>query len=389
MSIPMSTTDRVHLPTRMPPQNDGYSRREYRRPIPTDSKGKVLPTSLTPRRMAKDKVHKMKSHPCRLLLLPKKVRQKIWKYALTTPSTELVLRIEQGRLENKLDAPPVYKRNHFPSKQYVRFPPFIKTTLEPCSNGPINVSILQTNSFIYEEALPVLYHSVTFAPTSMFGDFLNTLSMFAKSHIRKVRLQIDYPASSESQEFGWTIICAQTATLPRLKEVQLERSHFMPALFSRDLEKMLMPLLKIKAPKKMFRGDEHGILQKVLGNIERSLRAKRHTGSNARGSNSVAVEIVEVDKVQAPTKVPNVSAALQQAIAANLHVQEEPGQAAFDEEDWDMWDEASQASHSDDSQDGYSTAAEEIHSNPDDDMSYLVDKEDWEVVAVSDINDEK
>jgi hypothetical protein len=223
----------------------------------------------------------------------------------------------------------------------------------------------------------------------MFGDFLNTLSMFAKSHIRKVRLQIDYPASSESQEFGWTIICAQTATLPRLKEVQLERSHFMPALFSRDLEKMLMPLLKIKAPKKMFRGDEHGILQKVLGNIERSLRAKRHTGSNARGSNSVAVEIVEVDKVQAPTKVPNVSAALQQAIAANLHVQEEPGQAAFDEEDWDMWDEASQASHSDDSQDGYSTAAEEIHSNPDDDMSYLVDKEDWEVVAVSDINDEK
>ena len=54
-----------------------------------------------------------------------------------------------------------------------------------------------------------------------------------------------------------------------------------------------------------------------------------------------------------------------------------------------MWDEASKASQSDDAQDGFSTAAVEIPSNPDDDMSYLEDKEDWEVVAGSDINDEK
>jgi hypothetical protein len=395
MSIPMSTTDRVHLPTRMPSQNDGYSRRDYGRPIPTDSKGKVIPTSLIPRRMARDKVHKMKSHPCRLLLLPKKVRQKIWKYALTTPSTELVLRIEQGRLESNLNAPPVYKRDHVSSKQHVRFPPFVKTTLEPRSNGPINVSIFQTNRLIYEEALPMLYRSVTFAPTSMFGDFLNTLSMFAKSHIRKIRLQIDYPASFESQELGWIIICAQTATLPRLKELQLERNSIMPALFSRDLEKVLKPLLKIKAPKKMFRGDEHDCLQKVLddmrekGDVERSLRAKRRTESKARDSDSVAVEIVEVDKVQPPTKVLTLSEALQQAIADNLQVQEEPDQTALDGEDWDMWDEASKVSDSDDAQDGFSTAAEEIHSNPDDDMSYLVDKEDWEVIVGSDINDEK
>lgn len=112
-------------------------------PIPTDGKGKgkrkgkVMPTSLVPQRMAKDKVHKMKSHPCRLLLLPKKVRQKIWKYALTTSSTELVLRIEQGRRENNLDAPLVYKRDHVPSRQHVRFPPFVKTTLEPRSNGHV------------------------------------------------------------------------------------------------------------------------------------------------------------------------------------------------------------------------------------------------------------
>jgi hypothetical protein len=289
----------------------------------------------------------------------------------------------------------VYKRDHVPSKQYVRFPPFVKTTLEPRSNGPISVSILQTNRFIYEEALPVLYRSITFAPTSMFGDFLDTLSMFAKSYIRKVRLQIDYLASSESQEFGWAIICAQTATLPRLKEVQLERNPIKPALCSRDLEKVLRPLLKIKAPKRLIREDEHNTLQKVLGDmrekvdVERSLRAKRRTESKARGSDSVAVEIVEVDKVQAPTQVPTLSAALQQAIAANLHLREEPVQAASDGEDWDMWDEASKVSDSDDAQDGFSTAAEEIHSDPDDDMSYLVDKEDWEVVAGSDINDEK
>lgn len=398
MSIPVSTTDRVHLPTRKPPQDDGHSRRIHRMPIPTDGKGKgkvkVMPTSLIPQRMAKDKV---KSHPCRLILLPKKVRQKIWKYTLTTSSTELVLRIEQGRRENNLDAPPVYKRDHVPSKQHVhvRFPPFVKTTLEPRSNGPISVSILQTNRLIYEEALPVLYRSVTFAPTGMFGDFLNTLSMFAKSHIRKVRLQIESLASSESQEFGWTIICAQTATLPRLKEVQLERNPTMPALCSRDLEKVLRPLLKVKAPKRLIQEDDHGSLQKVLDdmrekmNVERNLRAKRRTESKARGLDSVAVEIVVVDKVQAPTQVPTLSAALQHAIAANLHVREESGHAAFDGEDWDMWDEASKASHSDDAQDGFSTAAEEVQSDPDDDMSYLVDKEDWEVVAGSDINDEK
>jgi hypothetical protein len=82
----------------------------------------------------------------------------------------------------------VYKRDHTPSKQYVRFPPFVKTALEPRSNGPISVSILQTNRLIYEEALPIPYRSVTCAPTSMFGDFLDTLSAFAKSHIRKIRL---------------------------------------------------------------------------------------------------------------------------------------------------------------------------------------------------------
>ena len=366
-------------------------------PIPTGGtgKGKAMPTSLIPQRMAKDKVHKIKFQPCRLLLLPKKVRHKIWKYALTTSSTELVLRIEQGRQGNNLDAPPVYKRDHVPSKQYVRFPPFVKTTLETRSNRPINVGILQTNRLIYEEALPMLYRSVTFAPTGMFGDFLNTLSMFAKSHIRKVRLQIESLASSESQEFSWTIICAQTATLPRLKEVQLERNPTMPALCSRDLEKVLRPLLKIKAPKRLIQEDGHGSLQKVLDdmrekmNVERNSRAKRRTESKARGLDSVAVEIVVVDKVQAPTQVPTLSAALQQAIAANLHVREEPGKIAFNGEDWDMWDEASKASHSDDAQDGFSTAAEEIHSDPDDDMSYLVDKEDWEVVAGSDINDEK
>ena len=211
----------------------------------------------------------------------------------------------------------------------------------------------------------------------MFGDFLDTLSMFAKSHIRKVRLQIDYLASSESQEFGWTIICAQAATLPRLKEVQLERNHIMPALCSRDLQKVLKPLLKIKAPKRLIQEDDRDFLQKVLddmrekADVERSLRAKRPTDPKASGSDSVAVETVEFDKVQA------------------LHVWEEPDQTAFDGKDWDMCDEASKASHSDDAQHGFPTAAEEIHSNLDDDMSYLMNKEDWEVVAGDDTNDEK
>ena len=389
MSIPR-VNDRVHLPTMKPPQN-------YRRPVFADSKGKgkAMPPLFISQRMAKDNMDKMKFPPCRLLLLPKEIRQRLWSYALTTSSTELVLRIEQGRLGNNLDAPPVYKRNRIPNEQYVRLPPFVKTTLEPLSNGPISVSILQTNWIIYEEALPILYRSVTFAPTSMFGDFLDTLSMFAKSHIRKVRLQIDYLASSESQEFGWTIICAQVATLPRLKEVQLERNPIMPALCSRDLQKVLKPLLKIKAPKRLIQEDDRDFLQKVLddmrekADVERSLRAKRPTDPKASGSDSVAVETVEFDKVQAPTKVPTLSAALQRAIAANLHVWEEPDQTAFDGEDWDMCDEASKASHSDDAQHGFPTAAEEIHSNLDDDMSYLMNKEDWEVVAGDDTNDEK
>jgi hypothetical protein len=76
MSIPVSTTDRVY---RKPLHSDGYSLMSPPRPMPADGKGKskVMPASLIPRRMAKDKVHKMKFHPCRLLLLPKKVRQKI------------------------------------------------------------------------------------------------------------------------------------------------------------------------------------------------------------------------------------------------------------------------------------------------------------------------
>jgi hypothetical protein len=167
----------------------------------------------------------------------------------------------------------------------------------------------------------------------------------------------------------------------------------MPALCSRDLEKVLRPLLKIKAPKRLTQEDDHDSLQKVLDGMREkadvSLRAKRRPESKAHGPDSVAVEIVEVDKVQAPTQVPTFSAALQRAIADNLHVREDSDQAALGEEDWDMWSEASKASHSDDAQDGFSTAAVEIPSNPDDDMSYLEDKEDWEVVAGSDINDEK
>jgi hypothetical protein len=202
-----------------------------------------------------------------LLSLPREVRTKIWKYVLTEPSgSSVAVEITRAPLG--------------PGKTSLRFPhPCIKLAIQPPRNKPISIDLLATNDLIYREALPVLYQSIKFAPLdvgSIFPVFLGTLSSFAQSNIRTIKLQVPstvYNTVTFSSPFtlpNWAITCAQVAKLDALEVVEVEgyKSQFSS---KRVKDGILNPLCKIKA-KKIFDTAIDKKAQEALAEAEKELQ---------------------------------------------------------------------------------------------------------------------
>ncbi|KAJ4371461.1 hypothetical protein N0V83_004678 [Neocucurbitaria cava] len=208
----------------------------------------------------------------RLLSLPKELRLEIWRYVLTDPSLDQrVLRIDR-KLPNSSST---RRYSHSLSKDGQKLPPPIKTAFEEPHAAPTNVNLLRTNWLIYEEALPILYHSVTFCPwafAGFFGIFLDKLSPFARSHIRYIKLYIGDEAARSL--LSWAITCAQVAQLSDgLRSVQLEGRWLLSPRSKSSRERLLYPLLKIKAPKE-FIGVRRVEFQRALDEAAKELEAK-------------------------------------------------------------------------------------------------------------------
>jgi hypothetical protein len=209
---------------------------------------------------------------CHLLSLPKELRLEIWRQVLTDSSVPKVA-VELTRAPLS------------PGKTSLRFPnPCIKTTIQPPRKTPINIDILATNHFIYNEALPVLYHSLQLAPLDLegiFDPFLKTISPFAQSHIRYIKLRIP-EAIYAPQLFGnqskstylvnWAITCAQVAKVHDVREVEIEGYPLDP-IPDRFKNGILNPLCKIKA-KKVFIADVDDEAQMALAEAERALQGQ-------------------------------------------------------------------------------------------------------------------
>jgi hypothetical protein len=230
----------------------------------------------------------MQFKQCHLLSLPKELRLEIWRHVLTDPS---IPKVSVG----------ITRALFSPGKTSLRFPnPCLITTIPRKSR--VRIDILSTNRFIYEEALPVLYHSLQFAALDLdgiFDPFLKTISSFARSHIRYVKLRTP-AAIHEPQLFGgspstylvnWAITCAQVAKLPNVREVEVEG---YPTLWSSERVKtgILNPLCKIKA-RKVFSAEVNDEAQMALGDAERALRS--HAQIRRQRTVSEAAERAERD----------------------------------------------------------------------------------------------
>jgi hypothetical protein len=126
--------------------------------------------------------------PC-LLLLPKELRLEIWKDVLTNQSGERPVLLITRRLE---DANTSGKRFRNSLYKHTRCPE-IQTYFRGGLDFFIGASLLRTNHLVYAEALPILYHSITFCPSDLQGIFplfIENLSDFARSHMRYIRLDI-------------------------------------------------------------------------------------------------------------------------------------------------------------------------------------------------------
>lgn len=212
-----------------------------------------------------------KSH---LLSLPKELRLEIWKWTLTDPSVPgLVVNI--GREEMKLS-------------QYMvtgKILPRVLTWLKPRRNCTINTTLLRTNRFIYEEALPLLYESVRFAPTDhqgMFPLFLDSISPFARSLIRHIKLHVPtkiYDVSHFGDPaiplFHWAVTCAQVAKLGRqLRDVEVEGLWMDTALSTARTKRLVLyPLCKIKT-RKIFGTNNDSEAKMSVAQAEVELEAK-------------------------------------------------------------------------------------------------------------------
>ncbi|KAF2264693.1 hypothetical protein CC78DRAFT_533040 [Lojkania enalia] len=208
---------------------------------------------------------KQKWNKCRLLSLPKEIRLHIWEHVLTNPSIpELAVWIIRK------PSSPLYKLTHPP-------PPLFGTRLEPSRRSPVNTMILLANRFIYEEALPVLYSTANFIPGDLEGLwplFTNTLSPYARSCIRRIRLFS--PLNNGTRHgndrsrafFHWAVTCAQVALLSNtLREVEIYGDWSIFEVRSNH-RALLYPLCKIKTKKKFYpigsRAECHPELQNMF-----------------------------------------------------------------------------------------------------------------------------
>jgi hypothetical protein len=163
------------------------------------------------------------------------------------------------------------------------------------------------------EALPILYRSITFCPWNLEGIFplfLDTLSAFAKSQIRYIRLNTSTAAQTPTFSFYWALTCAQIAQLSdSLRQVEVEIQGEW--LVSRDRKiyerAILYPLLKIKAQKKLVNGCDTNF-QQVLTEAATKLAAKSDVRKALTVANSA--ERRRLDSLprlisDTPTKKPN------------------------------------------------------------------------------------
>jgi hypothetical protein len=154
--------------------------------------------------------------------------------------------------------------------------PTLRTSFEDLTTLPPCARLLRTNRLVYLEALPILYHSTTFAlwdPDGSFPLFLEGLSPFARSHTRYVRMGINNPQSS-AWYFNWALACAQVAKLNaslRLVEVKVNPSYMKDDSFRKRA--IVYPLLKISAPKVLLDGCD-AKLQHALAEAGADLDAK-------------------------------------------------------------------------------------------------------------------
>lgn len=280
---------------------------------------------------------------CRLLSLPKEIRLEIWKYTVTDPSVDRpVIRIDREYSPSPITESPPNKRSCNSLHQYTRFHSLVKATFEDSRHCCLGVQLLRSNSLVYHEALPLLYHSVIFFPcqTSVFPEFLASLSDLAKQHVRYVRLSID-SFSQPRHHVDWALLCAQTAGLPCLRQVEVlysSKHRRGPEIYKKRL---LGPLLKITVPKKlMLEGDDD--FQRELIAVDRLIlsqkvarkeRAELEAAKQNLWQKAVAEDNSVFSEEARARRIDSIFMADKQIVVNRQDAQEGPGQ---DEADWDV-----------------------------------------------------
>lgn len=271
-----------------------------------------------------------------LLDLPQELRLEIWKYTITDPSTDdLVVHINPNLIPNSPNEDPLSRRPCSPARHSSRFQRTFKTSLSKPRHHPINVAILQSSRLVYSEALPLLYHSVTFHPSdAAFTPFLSAISDVAKSHIRHVKLSLKIGRLEPADRVCWSLLCAQIALLPGLRGVEIEDRLYGLHPARNIAQKLLWPLLKIRAPKRMNPAHADDRFQVALAMAADALAAEKI--ARREGGEWEHVDVgrpAEEEKMEDGTQLASglpLSDALKRAIAANLRAQDGPALAGQD-----------------------------------------------------------
>jgi hypothetical protein len=209
----------------------------------------------------------------RLVLLPKELRLQIWKHVLTESSKEkLTLRITQ-----QLSVPCTSGKRFSNSLQKYTDASGFGTEFEYPPSSPITTSLLRTNLLLYTETLPCLYNSVRVCPWHQEGPFplfLDTLSAFARSHIRYIILAVPVKGGPASTLFYWALLCAQPARLKdSLHQVEVRGESL--SINDGFLEGVILnPILKTKTLKKFSRLELDAEFQRLLADAAKMMESK-------------------------------------------------------------------------------------------------------------------
>jgi hypothetical protein len=236
-----------------------------------------------------DCVENMDSETSRLLLLPKELRLDIWKYVLVDPSKQRpVLRIMRPSESSSTSRKRFCNSlcTHAKSSE-------VETSFEEHSTFAIGTSLLRTNNQVYEEAVPILYQSIIFCPWSpegIFPLFLKTLSTYAKSSIRYIRLDTNQVFHDTTSSFYWAMTCAHVATLGgSLHRVEVNGQRIVLPSKGSNKHAILYPLLKIKATKVLVDGCDTEF-QRILVEAATEWKAKADVRKQSTISDTVATK---------------------------------------------------------------------------------------------------